>query len=456
MRRLTLVMAVVLLAAPLATAGEPEARSAFERARQEAEAMRQRTVAKVREQLANVGPMVAAKRFAEADLCLQTARRLVKASNALSAEEQAALTAEIDLMAQGYAARRGEYLRAREAEAAREIAEREQQRRMAEKLFAERRMDSHWAKLEEFRSQREYDQAVDEAKAILASRPSDSAAQKQKWEMAYLSDLSRAITVRLDRRREAALALTDDERSATPWNALHRYPPAKEWEEMSLRRLMRLAKQLGYTQDFGVSQVSLQKRLDLNVSDVGLGNVITYLSEASGVTIVTDPHIQADTGVDPASEVVTMNVRSLTLEQILSMILPEGLGWRIQEDHIVVSSREKANPLKTITYPIQHMIAEIPNFDNAPKMDMGTIGAGDDSGGGSTLFPDDIGDVSDTTPPQDRIKDLIVRFVKSTDPRVAAWEDEGGTATIEYFSGTLIISQTEVGHRKVAALLARL
>ena len=456
MKRLTIVMAAVLLAAPLAAAGEPGGLSAFERARREAQVMRQRTVAKVREQLANVGPMVVAKRFAEADLCLQTARRLVKASNELSVEEQAALTAEIDLLAQGYAAQKAEYLQAREAQAASEVAERERERRMAEELFAERRTAAQWAKLEESRSRREYDLALDEAKAILASRPDDHAAWKQSWELEYLSDLSRRLDARYDRRRETALALTDCERSGVPWNELHRYPPVKEWEEMSLRRLSRLARQLGYAEESAVSQVSLQKRIDLNVSDVSLTNVVVYLAEASGVTIVMDPHIQTDTSIDPANEPVTLNVRGLTLEQILTMILPSDMGWRVQEDHIVVSSREKANPLKTITYPIQHLVAEIPNFDNAPKMELGDIGAGEDSGGTSPLFPDDIGDVSDTTPPQDKIKDLIIRFVKSSDPRVAAWEDEGGTATIEYFSGTLIISQTEAGHRKVAALLARL
>jgi len=457
MKRLAIVIAVVLVSAPLAAAAEPEGLSAFERARREAEVMRQRTVAKVREQLANVGPMVAARRFAEADLCLQTARRLVKTSNELPAAEQASLMAEIDLMAQGYAAQKAAYLQAREAQTAKEVAEREHQRRMAEQLFAERRTASQWARLQEYRSRREYDLALDEAKAILASRPDDHAAWKQSWDLEYLSDLSRRLDTRYDRHRETALALTDSERAGVPWTELHRYPPAKEWQEMSNRRLSRLARQLGYAETSAVSQVGLQKRIDLNVSDVSLTNVIVYLAEASGVTIVMDPHIQADTGIDPASEPVTLNVKSLTLEQLLTMILPSEMGWRVDEDHVVVSSREKANPLKTITYPIQHLVAEIPNFDNAPKMEMGNVSADTGSGGSaSPLFPDQITDVTDTTPPQDKIKDLIIRFVKSTDPRIAAWEDEGGTATIEYFNGTLIISQTETGHRKIAALLARL
>jgi hypothetical protein len=46
--------------------------------------------------------------------------------------------------------------------------------------------------------------------------------------------------------------------------------------------------------------------------------------------------------------------------------------------------------------------------------------------------------------------------VTGADPRVAAWESAGGPATIEYFNGSLIISQTEAGHRKVTELLARL
>ena len=182
---------------------------------------------------------------------------------------------------------------------------------------------------------------------------------------------------------------------------------------------------------------------------------MTYLGEAARVPIVIDPHLENDTNKSADDETVTLHVKMVTLRQALSMILPEEMGWRAEEGQIIISSREKANPLKVVTYPIRYLTAEVPDFGKTvPRMRLSEALERGENGGNSP-FGDDDDDEDDGPPPQDRIIELITRFVTSGDPRVAEWEANGGTATIEYFNGMLIVSQTEAGHRKVAALLAR-
>jgi len=79
----------------------------------------------------------------------------------------------------------------------------------------------------------------------------------------------------------------------------------------------------------------------------------------------------------------------------------------------------------------------------------------DDLFGADTVAP-----VESPMGPQE-LRDLIQRTVNNqADPKVAAWADEGGPASIEYMmigqAGVLLVTQTEEGHAQVAALFQQL
>lgn len=452
MKRLIAVLVILLASAPAA-----RGQTALERARAEAQVNRERTVAKVREQLDGIDALIEANRFADVELRLQTSRRLIRTSDHLTDAQRQELTGRIDAVRARYETTKAEYMAQRDERQAQEIARREQQRRAAEALFAERRHASHWAKLEDFRRTQQYDEAVSEAQAILRTRPNDGEARDTLWEMQYLSNVARYTDVRLDRRRETAGSLLAVESSSIPYAEIHRYPDPDQWDRMSRRRLRDYARQTGVQRGAPETQLKLQKRLDLNVDAVSLQSVLDYLSEASGVPIAVDPHMANETGIDPASHVVTINVRQLTLDQLLAMVLPDGTGYRQEEGHLIVSSREKANPLITITYPIAHLIAEVPDYgETVPSLRISEALSGEGNSGGTLFEPSGFDSTDDGAAPEQRIIEIIEKFVRGTDPRVADWESYGGQATIDFFNGALIISQTETGHRKVMALLSRL
>jgi hypothetical protein len=451
MRQAILVLAAVtVLAAPQ----WGQASEAFERARQDAAIEQQRAQAQVTELIAAANAAVTANKYAEAEYSLQNARRIVVSTPSLSAGQRATLQAELDRVAADVAARRGQYQETLQKTTAEQIAERERQRAAADKLFQERQTQSQWAQLRQFESRGNYNQALEQADALLRRQPNDQDALRAQRDLEFKSKMARAILTRETRAVETRQALVETDEAATPYNDLYRYPPARQWEEMSVRRLTRMAQNMDWNAATEVGIEHLEKRIDLNVDGVSLSNVLLYLSEAGGVPVITDPHFQADTNIDPNNQTVTINVKQLAVRQILDMVVVDPAGWRFSDGNVIVSGKDKANPLKTITYPIQHMTAEIPDFGKTvPRMNTNLTTPGEGSGNQNPFQPGAI-DETPGTPPQDRIKDLIVRFVKGD--HVAVWEENGGTATIEYFNGTFIISQTEAGHRKVAALLARL
>jgi len=454
-RMLTAGLTVWVLAAGAAQAQTDDGLTTFERANREAQVLRQQSLAQVRGLLGQVPELIAAQRYVDADIQLRTAKRIVTTGRYLSTEEQTALMAEVSRLDEQLMTARTAYLAAREQAQAAEVAAREAARRESREALDQRRQEAHWSRLKEYQAARKYDLALDEARALQQRNANAEEARRVAEVLRYLADAAPGYNIRVNRFEQGQSTLRDTEDSATPYYDVLRYQAPKVWEELTRRRFAGLLRDQGVTPRSLESADDLQKRVTLEMEQVALKNVLLYLSESTGVPIVVDPHLEADTGKSADAEVVTINVKQIPLEQALNMVLPAEVGWRQEGGQVIVSSREKANPLKVRTYPIRDLVAEVPDFGKTvPHMDLGALLEAD---GNSNPFSDNDTDVKDDGPPaHERIIQLIKRFVTSSDPRVAPWEDMGGTATVEYFNGMLIVSQTEVGHQKVVALLSKL
>jgi len=448
---------VLLVAAGSALAQADLGLTAFERAQREARVLKQRSLVQVRDLLAGVGPLIAAERYVDADIKLRTAKRIVKTGRYLSAGEQAEMMAEVDRLDRLLGQRKAEYLRAREKKMGEEVRRRVTERQKSADEFAARRRAAHWSRLRQFRGERKYTKALSEARAILARDANDEAARRAAQRVAFLGEAAQQYDLRVTRLGETKKSLVDVEGSSIPYHQIVNYGDPKRWEALTRRRLAGLLRERGVTAQRLEALDGLDRRINLDMDEVTLKNVMIYLGEAAKVPIIIDPHLEDDTGKSADDETVTLHVKLVTLRQALNMILPEEMGWRTEQGQIIVSSRDKANPLKVRTYPIRYLTAQVPDFGKTvPRMRLSeALEGGEDGGGGGGIFDDDDDDDEEDAHPEERIIDLITRFVTSGDPRVAEWEANGGTATIEYFNGMLIVSQTEAGHRKVVALLAR-
>ena len=188
---------------------------------------------------------------------------------------------------------------------------------------------------------------------------------------------------------------------------------------------------------------------------VALPEVLKFLGELGSFSVVFDPDLAAS-GIDLAARTITMNLSGMTYEDALYLLLPYECGYRVEAGYILVTTLEKSwQPLRTGTYSVQLLLAEVPNFEG-PRFDVGgTVEASSGGGGGMDWLTGDVTSGEETgraTP--DRIIELVQKFVRhENDRRIAPWADEGGPATIEYLGGRLVISQTYEGHKAVARLL---
>ena len=202
-------------------------------------------------------------------------------------------------------------------------------------------------------------------------------------------------------------------------------------------------------------------RPGLDFEQASVHDVLMYLAEIGHFSIILDKALE-EQGIDLATRVVTIRVSGITYEKAIELVLPRECGYRVGPGYVLITTMEKAwLPLRTATYSIRLHLAEIPNFTDAPRFEVGDVTqAASQAAGGGGAFGDLFGggaaaaeDEGKATP--EKIIDLVKRFVRhDNDRRIAPWDDEGGPATIQYLGGRLIVSQTEHGHRAVARLLA--
>lgn len=187
--------------------------------------------------------------------------------------------------------------------------------------------------------------------------------------------------------------------------------------------------------------------------------VLDYLAEVGKINIVYDKALE-DSGIDLAAVPVSVRISGLAYDDVLNLVLPAECGYKIENGYILVTTLQRSwLPLPVRTYDIRLAMAEIPDYGAlAPKFNIASIGVGTGKvGGGGGFFTAPVAPAATPTAEKvtpDRIIGLIKTFVKSGgDRRIAPWSDEGGPATITYFNGHLIVSQTPAGHMAVMRII---
>lgn len=212
-------------------------------------------------------------------------------------------------------------------------------------------------------------------------------------------------------------------------------------------------RQAAYTK---TRQTLMAGKTAVQFENAPLKDVLTYLAEVGKFSIVYGPELET-AGIDLAARTVTIRASGMKFEDVLGLILPRECGYRINAGYIVVTTLEASwLPLVVGAYNVQLALAEVPDFTDAPRFEVGDVIAGAASqGGGGSLFASAAKPDAAAAATPDKIIELVKKFVKhSADRRIATWDDEGGPATVHYVGGRLVVSQTDHGHRAVAKLLA--
>ena len=204
-------------------------------------------------------------------------------------------------------------------------------------------------------------------------------------------------------------------------------------------------------------------RADVNLKEKELEAALKDLGKAGKFDVLIDSKL-SEMGYDLRDYTVNIKLRQVPLGRLLSVMLdsvPFGeLGYKIGPGHIYVTSRDKIRQrtsLETKVYTVGRLMHTIPNFYEPPDFD---VDVGEGGGGGDVFGEVDI-QVEEQETQQtrsDRLLDVIRRSVNDrSDPQtVAAWYIDGGPASISYFSGNLVVTQTYVGHKKIERVLDKL
>ncbi|HUU84822.1 MAG TPA: hypothetical protein VM243_15075, partial [Phycisphaerae bacterium] len=331
-----------------------------------------------------------------------------------------------------------------------------------------------WDRAKELRRSMQFPEAIEVLDRLIAVDPQNDRARLWRDDLMYLESQVRQTGVRKDRRTGAVEALVDSEQAAIHPGEMNdyipkekpnylRYPDAKTWQDLTVFR--RKLTQMVSEEPPAVEQTRarLQEKIDLDFEHTSLDNVLKYISEVKkDLNIVPDPDL-ATGGIDLTTRVVDLKVKGVSVEAVLSLILGADLGYKVEAGYILVTTRAKLQQnLPVVTYPVQDLVASIPDFGNlAPRFEIGDVtgqaGAGGGGGGG---FGELFGGGEATETEQigwQELVDIIKRNVNNmADPSVAAWTDEGGPAAIDYMNGLLIVTQTRQGHTRVSDLLEKL
>ena len=267
------------------------------------------------------------------------------------------------------------------------------------------------------------------------------------------------------------------ERSTT---GVMQYP--EDWAQLSLRR----SHEAGFGESPAnqrVAQILSQTRIPVDFSRNSFDQVISFLSQVTGVDIYVDWKALDFIGVDPSDE-ITLQLNDVAVATALERILEQAGDdldrpqWSIQDGILTISSEEKLRTrTHTLVYDIRDLLFEVPYFGNAPELNLATAlnqggggggfggggaggggfggggGSGGRGGGGSIFSPP--GDEPPRLTRGELVGQIIDIIQDNIDPD--GWRDLGGdTGSLQELNGNLIITNTLRNHRTIEGLLSQL
>jgi hypothetical protein len=197
---------------------------------------------------------------------------------------------------------------------------------------------------------------------------------------------------------------------------------------------------------------------EMKFTGVTFGDAIDFVRDVAGVNIHVNwkaleaENVTADTPVN-------IRLRSVTLRKVLNLLLSEASGsdtltYSIDQGVVEITTREIADKkVYTKIYPVDDLVMEIPEFSEPPSFNLQSVteqsqsGRGGGGGGGTGIFgntTDQDRDRENATTREERGEQLVQLITELVRPEI--WAVNGGTASIRYFRGNLIVTAPRSVH----------
>jgi len=204
---------------------------------------------------------------------------------------------------------------------------------------------------------------------------------------------------------------------------------------------------------------SVQETLDSPVpevafQDVPLEQVMEWLADYTELNIWVRWQVLEQSGVE-RDKPITIRVRDLPLRQVLWIILTEAggpdvkLGYATIENLLIISTWGNLNEeLITKVYEVRDLVARIPRFKNAVRVDAARALQPDNPGvsEGTGQSPP-----SDSDDPKQTVQKLIEMIVETVEPD--SWVVNGGLGTIKAWRRKVVVRNSLYVHQQLGGTL---
>lgn len=194
----------------------------------------------------------------------------------------------------------------------------------------------------------------------------------------------------------------------------------------------------------------------LHIDAMPLSKVISHFSRLTGANIVVNWHALTEIGVAKDTP-ISLDLEHVTFRKALQMVLDQAspgspLTWNIEDNVLEITTQAEADKiLVTRLYVVTDLVMVSPSVGTPPALNLSTttvtVNSGSSSGGSNsstgTVFSqtDTSTAATPTDTPQTRADELISLITSVIRPEI--WVTNGGTSTIRYFSGKLVITAPE-------------
>ncbi len=200
---------------------------------------------------------------------------------------------------------------------------------------------------------------------------------------------------------------------------------------------------------------------EVSFDDHRLEDIIAFIAEITGAEIepvwIDDRSV---TGLDPDT-LITLHVKHVSALRLLEMVLDRAAGadtnafgsgntWQMTDwGTIQCGPKENlAKHMRLEVYPIGDMLWEVPDYPDAPTIDLQSVLQNSQGGGGGSSPFDQINDQNITPRPQEeRAQDIIDILTQLVEPE--QWLEGGGSSTIRFFQGNLLVKAPDFVHRQL-------
>ncbi len=185
-------------------------------------------------------------------------------------------------------------------------------------------------------------------------------------------------------------------------------------------------------------------RVSVDFNGVSLDEALNFLRDFSGLNMVLDAEVRSKLTEDQLK--VTLKVKDLPLKSIIKLMLdPRDLTAVMKEGALLITSKERSDPLTLQIYDVRDLLLKIQDFPG-PKVELTSP-----SGPGQQ----DMGVIVTLVEPRQILTpEFIVDMVKSnTGGR--SWDDNPN-ARVDLVNGVLVVSQSRRVQREIRLLIDKL